>query len=245
MKALIASALLIMLLGIAGLQNAAANCAEEYEGDYHSLYVADINHPCPNTYTYAEYNLYGEGDGDFDLYVLDSWNNTWYLSDTEGYNEFLSVPIHCGYSHTAYVWTYNGSGIWSVCSPQVIFDAGFQRIADSDTAPDAAATTTTTTTTTESTNPEFLGRWILTFDWDCDGNPREDIVIFNSDGSFGDDENQNKGEWSSEDGSIRWENDAEPYALYRGSISGLYMSGTMSTADGSTGCWTARKSGET
>jgi hypothetical protein len=29
--------------------------------------------------------------------------------------------------------------------------------------------------------------------------------------------------------------------LYRGSIYGIYMSGTMSTNDGSSGCWTAKK----
>jgi len=67
----------------------------------------------------------------------------------------------------------------------------------------------------------------------------------NSDGSFGDDENLNKGEWSAEDGSIRWEHDADPNALYSGFQSGLYMSGTMSTTDGSTGCWTARKTEDT
>ena len=244
MKAHIKFALIMILLGIIGLQNAAANCAEEYEGNYHSLYVADINHPCPNDYTYAEYSLYGEG-GDFDLYVLDSWNDTWYSSKTAGNNEYLWVPIHCGYPHTAYVWAYNGSGSWRVCSPQVTFGEGFRRIADSDASPDSAATTTTTTTTTESTNSELVGRWILTFDWDCDGSPGEDEVIFNSDGSFGDDENLSKGEWSSEDGSIRWEYREDPRPLYRGSLSGLYMSGTMSTTDGSTGCWTARKTGDT
>ncbi|MDD1731062.1 MAG: hypothetical protein CG440_1313 [Methanosaeta sp. NSM2] len=213
MKALTAFAFLIILLGIMGPQNAAANCADKYEADYHSLFLADIDHPCPNSYTYAEYNLYGEGDGDFDLYVLDSWNDTW----------------------------YSGSGSWSVCSPQVTFGEGFRQIADSDTAPDAAEKTTTTTTTTGSINPELVGRWILTFDWDCDGNPGEDEVIFNSDGSFGDDDNRNKGEWSRESQSIRWEHDKDPKSLYRGSISGLYMSGTMSTIDGSSGCWTARK----
>ena len=241
MKALTAFAFLIILLGIMGPQNAAANCADEYAGDYHSLFLADIDHPCPNSYTYAEYNLYGEGDGDFDLYVLDSWNDTWYSSKTAGSNEYLKVPIHCGYSHKAYVWNYEGSGSWSVCSPQVTFGEGFRQIADSDTAPDAAEKTTTTTTTTGSINPELVGRWILTFDWDCDGNPGEDEVIFNSDGSFGDDDNRNKGEWSREGQSIRWEHDKDPKSLYRGSISGLYMSGTMSTIDGRTGCWTARK----
>jgi hypothetical protein len=86
-----------------------------------------------------------------------------------------------------------------------------------------------------------VGRWALTYDWDCDGNPGEDEVIFNSDGSFGDDDNRNKGEWSRDGQSIRWEHDEDPRPLYRGSISGLYMSGTMSTIDGRTGCWTARK----
>ncbi|HQJ78857.1 MAG: hypothetical protein KBA97_03885 [Methanothrix sp.] len=243
MKSPIAIALLMLFLGIAGLQNAAANCAGEYTGDYHSLYIAEINHPCPNSYEYAEYNLYGEGDGDFDLYVLDSWNNTWYSSEAAGYNEYLSVPIHCGYGHKAYVWTYNGSGSWSVCSPQITFGEGFQRIADSETAPDAIVATTTTNAT-ESTDSELVGRWALTFDWDCDGNPGEDELIFNSDGSFGDDENLNKGEWSAEDGSIRWEYDEDPNPLYRGSISGLYMSGSMSTINGRTGCWTAKKAGD-
>ena len=243
MKALIASALFI-ILGISGLQNAAANCADDYVADYHSLYLADISHTPPSP-LYAEYNLYGEDGGDYDLFVWDSWNNTWYSSETAGLNEYLKVPIHSNYDHKAYVWTYNGSGSWSVCSPQVVFDAGFQRIADSDTAPDAAATTTTTTTTTESTNPEFLGRWMLTFDWDCDGSTDEDEVIFNSDSSFGDEDNQNLGEWSAEGTSVRWEHDEDPNALYRGSISGRYMSGTMSTTDGSTGCWTARKTEDT
>jgi hypothetical protein len=240
MKALTAFAFLIILLGIMGPQNAVANCADKYEADYHSLFLADIDHPCPNSHTYAEYNLYGEGDGDFDLYVLDSWNDTWYSSKTARNNEYLKVPIHCGYSHKAYVWNYEGSGSWSVCSPQVTFGEGFRQIADSDTAPDAAAKTTTTTTT-DSINSELVGRWALTYDWDCDGNPGEDEVIFNSDGSFGDDDNRNKGEWSAEDGSIRWEYREDPRPLYRGSISGLYMSGTMSTIDGRTGCWTARK----
>mgnify|MGYP003584659916 CR=1 FL=1 len=240
MKAPITIALLVIILGIAGLQNAAANCAEQYAGDYHSLYLADIDHPCPNSYEHAEYNLYGDGDGDFDLYVLDTYDNAWYSSKTTGYNEYLKVPIHCGYPHKAYVWAYSGSGSWSVCSPQVTFGEGFRRIADSEKAPDAAATTTTTTTT-GSINSGLVGRWTLTFDWDCDGNPGEDEVIFNSDGSFGDDDSRNKGEWSAEDGSIRWEHNEDPRALYRGSVSGLYMSGTMSTIDGSTGCWTARK----
>lgn len=240
MKALIASALLIILLGITGLQNAAANCADKYVADYHSLYIADIGHTPPSP-DYAEYSLYGDSGGDYDLFVLDTWNNSWYSSRSEGRNEYLKVPIHSNYDHKAYVWTYNGSGSWSVCSPQVIFGAGFRRIADSDTAPDASATTTTTTTSTGSVDSEIVGRWTLTFDWDCDGDPGEDEVIFNSDGSFGDDDNRNKGEWSSEDGSIRWEYREDPRPLYRGSLSALYMSGTMSTIDGRTGCWTARK----
>ena len=71
MKAQIKFALIMILLWIVGVQNGAANCAPEYSGEHHSLYVADINHPCPNEDTYAEYNLYGDG-GDFDLFVLDS-----------------------------------------------------------------------------------------------------------------------------------------------------------------------------
>lgn len=240
MKAPINFALFIILLGIMGLQNAAANCTDDYAGDYHSLYIADVYHSCPNSYTYAEYNLYGEGDGDFDLYVLDSWNNTWYSSKTTGLNEYLKVPIHCDYSHKAYVWTYNGSGSWSVCSPQITWDAGFERIADSDTAPDAAATTTTTTTS-GSESSGVVGRWILTFDWDCDGNPDEEELIFNSDGTFGDDEDISLGEWSKDEQSIRWEHDEDPNALYRGSLTGLFMSGSMSTIEGRTGCWSARK----
>ena len=55
MKALIASALFI-ILGISGLQNAAANCADDYVADYHSLYLADISHTPPSP-LYAEYNL--------------------------------------------------------------------------------------------------------------------------------------------------------------------------------------------
>lgn len=50
----------------------------------------------------------------------------------------------------------------------------FGVFADSDKAPDAAATTTTT----GSINSEIVGRWILTFDWDCDGNPDEDETDF-------------------------------------------------------------------
>lgn len=231
----------IIVLGFLGLENVTANCADEYFGDYHSLYLADIDHPCPNPYTYAEYNLYGEGDGDFDLYVLDSWNDTWYSSKTTGDNEYLKVPIHCGYSHKAYVWAYSGNGSWSVCSPQVTFGEGFRQIADSDTAPDAAATTTTTTTSSGSVSSGVVGRWILTYDWDCDGSPDEAEIIFNSDGTFGNEEILNEGAWSKDGQSVRWEHNEEPKALYRGSLAGLFMSGTMSTTDGGTGCWTARK----
>lgn len=244
MKALTAFALFIILIGIVGLQNAAANCAGDYWGDYHSLYIADIDHPCPNPNSYAEYNLYGSSGADFDLYVLDTWNNTWYSSKTTGNNEYLKVPIHCGYQHTAYVWTYSGNGSWSVCSPQVTFEAGFRQIEDTDTAPDIAASnaaTTSTTTSAGSVSSGLVGRWALTFDWDCDGSPDEDVVIFNSDGTFGDDEEFVKGDWIKDGQSVRWEHDNDPNALYRGTIAGLYMSGTMSTNEGRTGCWTARK----
>jgi Flp pilus assembly protein TadD len=231
----------IILLGFLGLENVTANCADEYFGDYHSLYLADINHPCPNDYTYAEYNLYGEGDGNFNLYILDSWNNTWYSSKTTADNEYLKVPIHCGYSHKAYVWAYSGSGSWNVCSPQVTFGEGFRQIADSDTAPDAAATTNTTSTSSGSVSSGVVGRWTLTFDWDCDGSSDEAKIMFNSDGTFDEEESLNEGEWSKDGQSVRWEHYADPNALYRGSLAGLFMSGTMSTTDGRTGCWTAKK----
>ncbi|MCU0637083.1 MAG: hypothetical protein MUE87_00430 [Methanothrix sp.] len=239
MKALTAFALLIILLGIMGLQNASANCAGDYWGDYHSLYLADISHPCPNSDSHAEYSLYGSSGADFDLYVLDTWNNTWYSSKTTAYNEFVRVPIHCGYQHKAYVWTYSGNGSWSVCSPQVAFDAGFRQLAYSDTAPDIAYGSTDTTTGSVSSG--LIGRWALSFDWGCDGSPGEDVVIFNSDGTFGDNEDYANGEWTRDGQGIRWEHDEDPNALYRGQIFGLYMSGTMSTTDGQTGCWTASK----
>ena len=219
-----------------GLQGATANCADEYEGEYHSLYEAEINHPCPNPYTYAEYNLYGDHAGDFDLYVLDTWNNTWYKSSTTDYNEYLKVPIHCGYAHKAYVWTYKGSGKWSVCSPQVTFGVGFNRIADRDTAPD----TMKTSVRTDTIESGIVGRWQLTFDWDCDGSSDEDEMIFHADGTFGDDDSANKGEWTKSGDTIRWEFDKEPYTSYVGSVYGLYMSGTMSSINDN-GCWNARK----
>lgn len=240
MRAPIKFALFIILLGIMGLQAASANCADKYAGDYHSLYVADIDHPCPNDYTYAEYNLYGQGDGDFNLYVLDSWDNSWYSSNSAGVNEYLKVPIHCGYSHKAYVWTYKGSGSWSVCSPQITFGEGFRQIADSDTAPDAA-TTITTTIPSGSASSGLIGRWTLTFDWDCDGSSDEDELIFNSDGTFGDKNGLKDGEWSRDGQSVSWKHDKNPNTLYKGSLAGLFMSGTMSTNDGSTGCWNAKK----
>ena len=219
-----------------GLPSATSNCADEYTGTYHSLYKADISHPCPNPYTYAEYNLYGGANADFDLYVLDTWNNTWYKSTTTDYNEYVKVPIHCGYSHKAYVWTYSGSGSWRVCSPQVSFGEGFSRIADSDSAPD-----TTTTISTQPSVSGIEGRWKLTFDWDCDGSSNDDELIFYDDGTFGDNDAVREGEWTKNGQAIRWEHDEDPNALYRGSIFGLYMSGTMSTGDGQHGCWTARK----
>lgn len=232
----------ILLLGIMGWQSAAANCADEYTGENHSLYLADIDHPCPNPHEYAEYNLFGEASGDFDLYVLDTWNDTWYKSSTATYNEYLKVPIHCGYPHKAYVWTYSGSGSWQVCSPQITFGEGFNRIADSDKAPDVTALETSTTTgRTETFESGIIGRWKLTFDWDCDGSSDEDEIFFDEDGTFGDDETYNEGEWTEEGETIRWEHDEEPNASYRGSIYGIYMSGTMSTSDGSSGCWTAKK----
>lgn len=238
MKIHFSIAILLFLIGIIGLQSAAANCADEYEGEYHSLYEADISHPCPNPYTYAEYNLYGDLSGDYDLYVFDTWNDTWYKSTTTNSNEYVKVPIHCGYGHKAYVWTYSGSGNWRVCSPQVSFGEGFTRIADTDKAPDA---TTTTTVRTETVETGIIGRWQLTFDWDCDGSSDEDEIIFYDDGTFGDDDSVYLGEWTKSGQTIRWEHDEAPSALYRGSIYGLYMSGTMSTNDGGSGCWTARK----
>lgn len=240
MKALIIFALVIILSGVIGLQNAAANCAGEYTGEYHSLHVADIDHPCPNPYTYAEYNLYGSGSGDSDLYVLDTYDDTWYSSEKEGYNEYLKVPIHCGYAHKAYVWTIKGTGSWSVCSPQVYFGEGFRQIADTESAPDTT-TATTTTASSGSIGLGLVGRWILTYNWDCDDSSDEAELIFNSDGTFGDDDDPEEGNWIEDGQSIRWEHDEDPNALYEGSISGIYMSGTMSTNAGGTGCWSARK----
>lgn len=234
MKMLAVFSILPILIVIGGVQNAAASCSEEYSADYHSLYVADVDHPCPNSYTYADYDLYGSGNGDFDLYVLDTWKDTWYKSSASGYNEYLRVPIHCGYSHKVYVWTYSGYGKWSVCSPQVYFGEGFSRIADSQSAPDTASTN-------GAAEPEIVGRWKLTFDWGCDGSSDDDEIIFFSDGTFGDDDDPNDGEWGIDGQSVQWEHDESPNALYQGSIYGIYMSGTMSTNDGNHGCWTASK----
>lgn len=243
LKAQITFALFMILLGIMVVQNGAANCADEYVAEYHSLYIADIGHTPPSP-EYAEYSLYGESGGDYDLFVLDSWNDTWYSSKTVGRNEYLKVPIHSGYDHTAYVWTYNGSGSWTLCSPQVTFREGFRRIADSDTAPDAAAVAAATGSSSGSASSGVAGRWVLTYDWDCDGSPDETELRFNQDGTFSGEDGISKGEWSRDGQSVRWEHNEDPNALYRGSLSGLFMSGTMSTTEGRTGCWSAKKAGE-
>jgi hypothetical protein len=239
MKTNIIVAIFVILIWIMGMQNVTANCAGDYEGGYHSLFLADVDHSCPNPYTYAEYNLYGDGSGDFDLYVLDTWNNTWYKSTSSANNEYIKVPIHCGYPHKAYVWNYRGSGSWSVCSPQVYFGEGFRQIADSESAPDISISIPATTGGIEE--PGIVGRWQLTYDWDCDGSSSETELIFFSDGTFGDDGDLNEGVWSNSGQSIRWRHDESPNALYSGSMYGVYMSGTMSTNDGSDGCWTASK----
>jgi len=238
MKALAILSALIIMIGIMGLQNVAANCSDEYSGDSHSLYVADIDHPCPNPYTYADYSLYASGDGDFDLYVLDSWNDTWYKSSTTSNNEVVRVPIHCGYSHKAYVWAYSGSGQWSVCSPQVYFGEGFRRIGDSDSAPDTAFNTNPIRSNAE---PDVVGRWTLTYDWDCDGSSSELELIFFSDGTFGNDGDMNRGQWIDNGQNIRWRYNEDPYSVYEGTLYGYYMSGTMSNNNGDSGCWTAQK----
>lgn len=221
---------IVLLIGIVGLQSAAANCVDEYIGDYHSLYRADVDHPCPNSYEYADYNLNGDLSGDFDLYVLDTWNSSWYKSATKNPNEYLRVPIHCDFPHNVYVWAYKGSGNWTVCSPQVYFDEGFTRLADTDSSPD-----------TETIESGIVGRWQLTFDWGCDGEPNEAELGFYEDGTFANvDASDRWGEWTKDGEEIRWQYD-ETNTLYKGSIYGLYMSGSMSTDDGDEGCWTASK----
>ncbi len=235
MKMYIKIAVLLLVGSIIGMQNAAANCSDGYSGSYHSLFKAYVTHPCPNQNTHAEYNLYGDSTGDFDLYVMDTWDNSWYKSTTAGSSETLRVPIHCSYPHLVYVWTYGHSGNWQVCSSQVTWGEGFLDMGTSASAPDIRWPGGS------GGEREDADKWILQWDWGCNGSPDEGELNLRTDGTLYD-ELHKTGRWTRTGDRIHITWDTGP-AVFDGTVANNLMTGFMTKGEGteSTGCWSARK----
>ncbi|WP_421894665.1 choice-of-anchor D domain-containing protein [Marinoscillum sp.] len=84
---------------------------------------------------------------------------------------------------------------------------------------------------------DFLGEWLLTYDWNCNGGASGAVVDFLEDHTFATSEGTG-GTWSMDRDSIVWVFDAG--ARYAGNREGNFMSGLM-TSGGSSGCWFADK----
>jgi hypothetical protein len=83
-----------------------------------------------------------------------------------------------------------------------------------------------------------VGEWTLHYDWDCDGDPGLTTITFVGDGTFQNSDGATVGTWVQSGTHVSFVYYGAT-ASYDGTIAGNSMSGTMSSAGGMTGCWTA------
>ena len=93
-----------------------------------------------------------------------------------------------------------------------------------------------------SSAPSVIGDWDLYYDWDCTGTYSGPAIIsFYADQSYfaAEDAGGAYGTWSVQGKTIDFQYDEFPNAHYTGSLesTGIHAEGTMSTAEGSRGCW--------
>ena len=83
-----------------------------------------------------------------------------------------------------------------------------------------------------------VGKWILFYDWNCDGDYCQVEITFNSNGTLS--SPPAHGKWVQVEGMISWQYD-NMTTTYSGNIVGNAMVGLMSTFTGWNGCWYATK----
>jgi hypothetical protein len=104
---------------------------------------------------------------------------------------------------------------------------------------------TITTYATAAQGPEssVVGKWIVNYDWNCTGSPRNDQMIINSDGTWAWGTG-GTGKWTRTGDNIHIVSDGGP-AVYDGTIQASTISGAISrigvTEGPRTGCWSASK----
>jgi hypothetical protein len=96
------------------------------------------------------------------------------------------------------------------------------------------------------TSQAITGDWDLYYDWDCTGSYNGPATLtFYTDGTFYavEDTSGGYGTWTLASGSLDYIYDEYPYAHYLGTVNSArdYIEGTMSTSDGSAGCFYAAK----
>jgi predicted nucleic acid-binding Zn ribbon protein len=109
------------------------------------------------------------------------------------------------------------------------------------TATPTATPTPTPTSTPTPTPVPITGRWLLEYDWGCEGDPRETLVTLFEDHTFSTGED-NHGTWSlsGSDITLTYPSGTE----YTGEVSEGEMEGTMVSYDGREGCWSATRTGD-
>jgi hypothetical protein len=97
-----------------------------------------------------------------------------------------------------------------------------------------------------SSSPSVAGEWDLYYDWSCTGaysGPAS--ITFYADGGYYayEETGGGYGTWVVQGTNLDFSYDEYPHAHYIGTLSstGDYVEGTMSTDDGSNGCWYANK----
>jgi hypothetical protein len=86
-------------------------------------------------------------------------------------------------------------------------------------------------------------KWVLHYDWNCDGSYSQVDITFNANGTFSLPPSST-GKWVQVEGMILWQFD-NLKTTYGGNVAGSAMTGLMSTFGGLKGCWYAIKAGAT
>jgi hypothetical protein len=97
-----------------------------------------------------------------------------------------------------------------------------------------------------SSSPNVVGAWDLYYDWNCTGSYNGPVDLnLNTDGTFfaTEDTSSGFGTWSVQGETLNFVYDDYPHAHYIGTVTstGVSVDGTMSTDDGSNGCFYATK----
>lgn len=103
-----------------------------------------------------------------------------------------------------------------------------------------------TRTPTYTLAPDILGDWDLYYDWDCTGSYNGPaLVTFFNDQTYvlSEGSDYGYGTWYLAGSYFEFIFDTSPHAYYVGYLDDTYtyLEGTMSTDDGSSGCWYAYK----